>query len=363
VHRAPRASRLCPAAILLLTAASPLRPQSLPVRVDPRLELLGVVQLLAGNAPTATDLRFPYRARVEARFGGFREHPAVQMLRRLGPRGLAFDAPVIALLHCSAPPALAPTTPTPEAIVRRAGGADTLAAWLQALRDFAAASRFQAFMDSNRAYHAQLERAVTALLAPDLVPRLEAYYGMREDGYEIILSPLTKGGFGPRLEVAPGRWQLVAVASPSRADGDSLVFFSADGLRSLVWHEFAHSFVNPLTEAHWAELAPLGGLLDSIAPGLPQWYREWKPALDEHIVRAAAARMVALYRGTGQGRAAIEREVGWGFVYVPAIAEALENYEHDRARWPDFGAFFPRLVAVVDSLAAAHHVPALTGSP
>jgi hypothetical protein len=327
---------------------------SLTVRVDPRIELLGVVQLLAGSTPTSTDLRFPYRDGVAERFSRFADSPAVAMFRRMAQQGFGFDAPVVALLNCSPSPGLVLGSGIPSEVLVRAGGRDSLETWLRLLRHFVTESNFMAFMDSSRHYHEQLEHNVSALLEPDLVQRLEEYYGMRQDGYEIILAPLMKGGFGPRIEIAPSRWRLITVASPSAYAADTLCFFTSAGLRTLVWHEFAHSFVNPLTEAHWRELGPLAGLLDSMAPRLPTWYRQWKPALDEQIVRAVTVRMTAKYRGEAAGAAALAREVGWGFVLVPTIADAIEAYERDRARWPDFESFFPRIIALLASLPRPH---------
>ena len=109
--------------VLAITSIPATAQQRLDVRVDPRIELLGVVQLLAGGIPTATALHFPYRERVEAHFGRFGDHPAVAMLRRLAKHGFVFDAPVIALLNCSDPPELALRhTPGPECISDRFPG-------------------------------------------------------------------------------------------------------------------------------------------------------------------------------------------------------------------------------------------------
>lgn len=333
----------------LLTAQSRLA-----IRVDPRIELLGTLQLLAGGGPTTTDIVFPYRERVEQRFRPFADHPAVTMFRRMARVGFAFDAPVIVMLHCSDPPALRLTGTLPPEIVQRAGGRDTLEAWVALVRQFAEESGFAGFAEENRTYYAGLAGEVERMLEPRLLEDLEAYYGMREDGYRIILSPLTKGGFGPRVEVAPGSWWVYAVASPAEYSADTLRFYTAAGLRTLIWHEFAHSFVNPLTESHWQELTAYHRLLDSIADGLPQWYRQWKPALDEHIVRAVTVRMAARYRSDSAGAAAMTREVNWGFTYVPAIADLLEDrYEKDRARWPTFSAFFPEIVALIRELAGS----------
>ena len=318
--------------------------QALSVHTDERIELLGVVQLIAGGVPTTTALKFPYRDTVEATFRPFADHGAIQMFRRMASRGFSFDAPVIVMLCCSDVAHIALRYPVPANIQQRSGGLDSIRTWLELLDRFVAISKFHAFYRSHTRYYARLAGETKALLEDDLLDRLHQYYGMREAGYEIVLSPLTRGGFGPRIEIQPGRWQLYSVASPSGYTSDTLHFFSSNGLRTLVWHEFAHSFVNPLTENYWSDLSGSLAPFDSIAAGLPQWYRQRKASLDEHIVRAVTVRMITLYRGSDAGTKATEQEVKWGFAFVPKIAAWLKDYEAHRDRWPSFAAFFPELV-------------------
>jgi len=77
--------RLFMGLILILTVNSMVKHQAgsqeLSVQVDGRIELLGVVELLSGDVPTATDLKFPYRGNVEAWFKPFIEHDAIRMFR------------------------------------------------------------------------------------------------------------------------------------------------------------------------------------------------------------------------------------------------------------------------------------------
>lgn len=325
--------------------------KALTVDVDPRIELIGVVQLLTDGYPVKTQLDFAYRQRAEERFRPYEGHPVFQTFAELSKRGFSFDAPIALMLHLTPPPELALAyTPKPE-LVARAGGEESMNRFLDELRDFAVTSDFNAFFRENSDRYDEMATPARGFLAQNpLVDQLETYYGMSQAGYHMVLSPLTLGGFGPSVEVAPGRFQIYSVASPSKVEDRALVFFSENGIRDLVWHEFAHSFVNPLTEAHWDELRASEDLLPPISDGLPKWYRQWKAALDEHIVRAVTVRLAELHLGREAGDQAMQQQVEWGFVYVPPLVDALRRFDEHRADYADFAAFFPELVSAVGAL-------------
>lgn len=327
--------------------------KALAVSVDPRIELMGVVQLLTEGYPVKTQLDFGYRERVENHFSPYAGHPVFSTFAELYPRGFSFDAPIALMLHLSPPPELSVVHAPPPALVARAGGAETMNRFLEELRDFADASDFGAFFAAQASlYDEFVARPIAFAAAEPLVEQLEAYYGMEQEGYAMILSPLTAGGFGPSVEVAQGRFLIYSVASPSGLEEGGPVFVSEKGLRNLVWHEFAHSFVNPLTQRHWEKLEGASGLLEPIVEGLPQWYRQWKPALDEHLVRAVTVRLTAIHQGPEAAEATLAQQVEWGFVYVPELVKALERFDGERDRYPTFEAFFPELVHAVEALQA-----------
>lgn len=73
-------------------------------------------------------------------------------------------------------------------------------------------------------------------------------------------------------------------------------------VRTLV-HEFNHSYVNDLLNAHAHRFARSGpAVFAAVAePMRAQGYREWKVVLSEALVDAAVARYVRAYQGPGFG--------------------------------------------------------------
>jgi C-terminal processing protease CtpA/Prc len=79
------------------------------IRIDPRLELLAIVQYLSGYREwqgLITDIDFPYRREIETHFSAYRDHAAVKYFDTLSVDGFSFDAPPTAMLYLSDPPEL-----------------------------------------------------------------------------------------------------------------------------------------------------------------------------------------------------------------------------------------------------------------
>jgi len=72
--------RLASAAVLALGLAAPALAAPPEVSVDPRFELLGVVQRLAGASREGADTAAYVRA-IDRRFAPFKGHPAVALYR------------------------------------------------------------------------------------------------------------------------------------------------------------------------------------------------------------------------------------------------------------------------------------------
>jgi hypothetical protein len=88
--------------------------------VDKRVELLSIVFRLAGNGEYNMNQLPAYSADIDRFFAPFKEHPAVQMARRLAQKddGVGFDAVMAMAISLSPPPALRPlvrfTATTPD---------------------------------------------------------------------------------------------------------------------------------------------------------------------------------------------------------------------------------------------------------
>jgi hypothetical protein len=341
-------------ALLLLGAAAHSQ-QRLEVKIDPRIELMAVTEVLADYGWTGllSKQDTAYRRDVDAWFAPFKQHAAVKRFAELAKTGYNFDGPAGTMICLSAPPELKLEGRPEECGAERAGGAASLVAWLEQLRDFARVSDFGSFFRAHAGLYSLMEEATRKKLVRDYAADLEVYHGIRQASYTIIPAPLLVGNFGPRHSRPDGRFDVYGILGASGASDGVPQFGSVESLRGLVWHEFGHSFVNPEVERLSASLEKSSKLMDPIAAKMrASAYQQWQTVVIEHVDRAVAARLAFRELGEDAGGQALANERASSFVYVEALAERLKEYEQHRDRYPTFRDFAPRLIAVFDELAA-----------
>ena len=128
-------------------------------------------------------------------------------------------------------------------------------------------------------------------------------------------------------------------------------FGPRDHLLQIVWHEFSHAFVNPLSEGYYHEIESHSALFVALSDQMNGLgYTRWLDCANEHLIRAVAARLVHHHVSPEAGRQALREESGRGFRYIHAIARRLAEYEDRRNDYPTFASFFPRLIGLFSEL-------------
>jgi hypothetical protein len=256
------------------------------------------------------------------------------------------------MLFLSPPPDLAQQIPFTADVLQRAGGLEKLEAFVAALRLFAIESGFMQFYAENTGFYQEITAGVDALVDTGDLALLEQYYGMRQHSYNILIVPLFHaGGFGPRLAREDGLFDVYSLNGPRELDGELLTFGSPEEYRQLIWHEFSHSFINPLVAQAEAQIEPYSGLYAPVEKQMrAQAYTNWQTAVNEHLIHAITARLAARAIGPEAGQRALQTDRRLGFRYIDALADRLVEYEANRDRYPTLESFFPRLVAVFAEL-------------
>lgn len=332
------------------------------VTVDPRIELLYVVGVLADHqGMTNYDIR--YKQEILNRFSNYRNHHAVTFLRGVMARALAPDAYAIVMIHLSPPPALKFESPinddaiAMEDYVTRAFGGDiNIIAFVEALRDFVKDSDFKSFFDSNFDYYEALRsKTLRTLGDTDYMGALEEYVGEKQGKYHIILGPLLHhGGFGPRIVRDRGVTDLFSIIGPVGEGGGIPDFGDLARLQDVLWHEFAHSFVNPITAENLESVNEYSDLYTPIADQMMSagGYMNWQTCVNEHIVRAITCRLFHSEMGPEAGEQALAAERERGFRYIDAVHSKLLEYEANRSRYGTLRSFYPEIVAAFKEIAS-----------
>lgn len=205
--------------LMILFMAKGVFAHGIKVSVDPRMELLGVVQYLSGyeeRYDLITDFDFEYKFNQDFYFADYEKHPAVQKFAAMSMFGFSYDAPAAVMLHLSNPPELDVVIPFTEYLINRAGGEENLMDFIQKMRDFARESKFNRFFEDNAdLYRTVTENVVSKIKDKNYVDVIEDYYGIKNHSYNIILALLFHpGGFGPRIERGDGSFDVYNICGP-----------------------------------------------------------------------------------------------------------------------------------------------------
>lgn len=311
----------------------------LEVRVDPRIELINIVE--RAKSFEEKHLQEPtMQQEISNYFLHYKDHPAVEMMQVLEAMGFTYTKPRWFILGCSNPPELRQLYPIKQLYPYRDWIPDeeSLSELILKLKDFYNDTKFGTFYCEHRENYEKLLDIVTAdFKKHDYIKLLEDYFGVRKDEYVFIYSPTNPGGFGIWIEVE-GKITIYSIMR----NGDV----------SLVLHEFGHSFVNPVTDEFKEEIIQYQNLFPPIRQDLPVCYDSWWIAANEHIIRAFTARVVAIINGEVAGEQMLQRELSEGFKYVIPMYERLKEYEANRDKYPDFRSFCPRIVELFAELSS-----------
>ena len=337
------------------------------ISIDPRMELLTAVQLLANYPMINRDL--PYSQEVINHFEAFSTHEAVLITNRLlQNHGFSFDAPVAFMLHLSQLPELKEKIKFSDYVAGRSGRGDNLKQYRKALQQFAEISNFETFWNSKIPFYNQiLDLTIVGMndFVEDfnLVAVLENYLNeTKEKGYSIIIAPSFRGGYAKLPEANSRNVYAILGANNMKDDTPYMV---APNMILLALHEFGHTFVNPLTSKHLDRVNSFSELFEPIKEQMTRMaYPEWELCVNEHIIRAICIRLIRLHLETELSKLLLdfqietqaskfflENELNQGFVYIEPLIEKLKEFEYQRDKYNiTFTEFFPQLLDVFEGL-------------
>ncbi|GAG89490.1 unnamed protein product, partial [marine sediment metagenome] len=134
------------------------------ITVDPRMELLAVVQHFSSWAPGGhIKSKTTYKDDIDHYFGEFKDHSVVTYVENLIDANFAYDAPVQFMLHHDGPPELVQKTPYSDYLIKRAGGEENLIEFADKLRNFAQRTDFMRFYKAHKPLYDTLIGEVDSL--------------------------------------------------------------------------------------------------------------------------------------------------------------------------------------------------------
>ncbi len=323
------------------------------VTVDPRMELLSVVQHFttwAGEHHTKLD--FNYIDDVDSYFSSFANHSAVTKCEEMLNKGFTYDAPVNYILFHDYPPSLTLLSPYSDYLIGRASGVGNLNAFAEDLRDFALSSDFMSFYEDHKTFYDKVLTLVFNSLGDNnYIDLLEEYYGATKYKYIIVPTLLFDGGaYGPRVDLAEGQY-VYHVPGPTGIKNGIPTFGSESDFKQILLHEFSHSFVNPVTEDNLNEINKSSELFNPIEQQMKdQAYSKWYVCVNEHLVRINVIRMRVQSEGEGVKEHLLDYEESLGFIYITQLDTLMQRYEANRTKYPTYVDFYPEIIKLFNTL-------------
>nr|WP_321411358.1 DUF4932 domain-containing protein [uncultured Carboxylicivirga sp.] len=314
----------------------------LSISIDSRQELISIVQYL-GDYFRLNKFNLEYKKSIDQYFEKYKDHEAVLFVKELSQKGFTYDAPPATMLYLS--DELNVDKEIPEYLLRRIGGEEQLKKFVSLLAQFVEDTHFNEFIESHQSFYKGLvDNMATQLIDFNEIENIEKFYGKKQNTYNIILSCLNSGNYGPGVSVK-GKLDIYNIMSPRKEENGQPVFGQINDIEYLVWHEFGHSYVNYLTEENNDLVEGYKQLLNPIKDQMKkQAYGSWTTVVNEQVIRAVTTFLAKQKYGNEIAEKVMYKEVGRGFIYTEPMMKALEIYSNNRSKYSTFADYYPTLI-------------------
>ena len=239
--------------------------------------------------------------------------------------------------------------------------------WVRKLSDFYVDADVETFLSDNQEFYNGAISEVKKNLPPEnFIQLIEDYYRESKESYTIIPAPEmpTGGEYGQRgigayvfSDKGMLVYQVISASLPVKRDSltntyTTFGFDNKDFILRNSYHEFGHSFVNPIIakEKFQNLLKNYEYLFNSNLKEAmkKQNYHTWSDCIAEHLVRLGEIRLA---ERSGNNKWAEElRKYHYEqlhFVFLPELEQQIKIYENDTS-YPSFESYLPELLKILE---------------
>jgi hypothetical protein len=319
---------------------------------------MSIIFRLAGNPEYTRGRVEKYTRDVEQHFGRQRDHEVIQLARQLRrSRGVSYDAVMCMAVHITDANEIGERVafqPRPDSLDQRWRTGEARK-FLAAARDFAQQTSFDEFFAAHKPLYELAEQRLQNVLAKDAhLEWFENFFGARPQARFTVIIGMLNGGncYGPRIRLADGQEELYCVLGAWSTDRQGDPQFDKSMLGTVI-HEFCHSYVNAIVDRYAQQLQPAGEkLFAHVETAMRrQAYSNWRTMMYESLVRACTIRYARKHLGALAATKQTVSDTSRQFFWIAELANLLGDYEQQRDRYPDLGAFAPEIVAFFDKYA------------
>ena len=197
---------------------------------------------------------------------------------------------------------------------------------------------------------------------------MEKWYRKTFPHYNIYIvpsMPITAGednyrGIGTQIHSPGGLIPAMIISSeamiPLQSDLSDYHQFGFDNpkvTQMLTKHEMGHSFINPLLEKYQSQIEADSALYTPELKEVlsPHYINDWYVCVIEHLVRLGEIRSAVMIKDTTEAQRLRDVHIGeYKCVLLPLLENKIQEYENNRAKYPDFESYLPKVVLYLHSL-------------
>jgi hypothetical protein len=222
---------------------------------------------------------------------------------------------------------------------------------IRKLNEYAEDSKFIDFWNENLDFYVKIEKNISDLVPyNEYIKLISDFYGETKNMFVIIPAPLFKRvSFGPQLTTEKGKVPYFITALTTFKDG--IPTFKKETLTWLIFHEFGHSFVNPICEKYRTQIFNHVDFFEYVKKDMSAIaYPDWFPTFHEHIVRTCEGMLLEKAGYTYEAEENYKENLRKGFYLLPFFKEKMEYYDQNRDQYESFEHFFPELLKVFNEV-------------
>ena len=321
------------------------------VQLNPNLEFMNSILLTSRyNEMTKkyigyglmTEQSNAYTNRIKSFFEKHLNHPIYPYIESLIPNGFTFSRPVELMLSLGSSMDFSIQHSLSELCIHYCGGLQAIQKLLQMLKKFERDMGYFAFFEENKAYYNYvIDRANSVANQYPYISLLENEYGKEQNSYNYVISSLMVGNFG--ISFLDEKMNKMSIFSVFTTDDYSTS-------PSVLFHEFSHPFINPLTEKFADVVKEYENAYELLKPyklpGFGSGYGDWNECVNEHLVRAMVIHLLQKCGLEEMSAKMLDNDLHFGYRYIPLILKQYRYYDNHRDTYPDFESFYPVLLPV-----------------
>jgi len=304
---------------------------------------LAVFHILVLISPSGEKMKnryfHPLTEQAREYFKDFKNHPAVQRTDRIFRMMWYFVLNNIAFYYSEFPEAKLIKEFPPEYKERKAME-KMISEYVELVKDFYVVSKFEDFWnDHTKDIQAMIEKIKENLPQVDIPQLIEDFYGKRVDRFYYVASPfMATSATHVEIQGEKGGWSLYHIDGfQNYSDSFSNAFYA--------FHEFSHSFIEPISSKYSEEISKLGYLYKPLKERFQRMgYKNWDRAFAEHMVTSGQLHLTRKAFGEKVAEKMLKREAGRGFKLIKLFYDYFKEYDENREKYKELELFYPEIL-------------------